>query len=204
MGLELDRAPRRQRGLAVEVVLHPCVLDDPLAVEPDADDLAHHHDAQRVPLAERLVHAPQRILAGGAGGVVPQAAAAQPGLGVPRLVRIPDLDLRAPAEVHAAVGPGHGAVLEAQFKIAVEPAGAQIEALAVVDQLAALGLPVLPDVGQALVHQGLEVAGGHRQQFARILGAPAEPPLQARAVEQRLESRLGAARVERRQNAKHQ
>jgi hypothetical protein len=76
VGLELDRALLRHRHGAVVVILHPGIVDDLLVVERHRHLVAAHHDPEAVPLAERLVGLDERILAGSAGGIVPQAARA--------------------------------------------------------------------------------------------------------------------------------
>jgi hypothetical protein len=72
VGLQLDRALLRHRHGPVVVVFHPGVVDDLLVVERHRHLVAAHHDPEAVPLAERLVGFDERILAGSAGGIVPQ------------------------------------------------------------------------------------------------------------------------------------
>src|SRR5262249_22966989 len=74
--LQLDLALRRQRQLLVPEVFQAGEIDDQLVIEIDRDALADHQDAERIPFAEGLVGQDERVLAGGAGAVVPQAAAA--------------------------------------------------------------------------------------------------------------------------------
>src|SRR5581483_12379428 len=81
--LQLDDALFRQRQLVVPEVLQPGEIDDELVVEVDRDAFADHEDAEMVPLAERLVGQDERVLAGGALAVVPQAARALVGAQVP-------------------------------------------------------------------------------------------------------------------------
>ena len=129
------------------------MIDDELVVEVDRRALADLEDAERVPLAERLVGQDERVLARGALAVVPQAAGALVGPAVPLaafLGVVPDLHLRRGPQVDAAVGLGHRLVVEQQLDVAVLLVGGQVGALAVVDQLAVLDLPVLGPVHLSL------------------------------------------------------
>src|SRR5262249_46532833 len=74
--LELDRAPGRQRPALLPVVGQRGVVHHLLAVEEHRHPVALHDDAEGVPLADRPVRLLERVLAGGAGRVVPQAAGA--------------------------------------------------------------------------------------------------------------------------------
>ena len=71
VGLQLDRALRDQRQLAVVEVVEHLVVHRLLAVEPDRHARADHLDAERIPLADRFVGLDQRPLAGLSGIVVP-------------------------------------------------------------------------------------------------------------------------------------
>ena len=115
---------RGSGSLRVPEVLQAGVIDDELVVEVDGDALADHEDAEAVPLAERLVGQDERVLAGRAGAVVPQAAGALVGAEVPLaafLGVVPDLHLRRGPQVDAAVGLGHGLVVDQQLDVAVSP-----------------------------------------------------------------------------------
>ena len=72
--LEADRALGRDGGLAVVVVLEDGVVDGLLAVEPDADAGADHHDAEGIPFTGGLISQDQRVFARLARGVVPKGA----------------------------------------------------------------------------------------------------------------------------------
>ena len=123
---------------AVPVVLQDGVVDDELAVEVDRGPGADLDDPERVPLADRLVGQDQRVLAGVAGAVVPEAARALVGAhpGVAGLGVVPDLDLGRAAEVDAAVPLGADLEVDEQLDVAVVLVGGQVDALAVVDDLA--------------------------------------------------------------------
>ena len=152
--LQLDRPSAEQRQLAVPEVLQPGVIDDQLVVEINGRPLAHLEDAETVPFAERLVGQDERIFAGRALAVVPQAAAALVGAEVPLaafLGVVPDLHLRRGAQIDAAVGLGHRLVFDEQFDVAVFLVGGQIGAVAVVDQFVVLDRPVLLGVFGPLV-----------------------------------------------------
>ncbi len=161
VGLQLDRPFPQQRQLAVPVVLQPGVVDDELVVEIHGDPLAELEDAEAVPFAERLVGQDERIFAGSAGAVVPQAAAALVGAEVPLaafLGVVPDLHLRRGPQIDAAVALGEHLVVDQQLDVAVVLVGGQVGALAVVDDLAVLDLPVLLDVLVPFVDLGLALA----------------------------------------------
>ena len=59
------------------------VIDHELVVEPDGHARADLEDAQGIPFAERLVGQHERVFAGGAGAVVPEAADALIGAEAP-------------------------------------------------------------------------------------------------------------------------
>ncbi len=59
--LQLDRAAREDRLLPIPVVLHRHVVHDLDAVEEHGDLVADHADAERVPLAHRVVGEHQRL-----------------------------------------------------------------------------------------------------------------------------------------------
>ena len=156
MRLKQDLPCLRQRRLAVPVVLHPCEIDHELAVEINRRPLADLHDAELVPLAERLVSEHERIATRSIGRVVEEPARAQVRLargilGVELLVPVPDLHLRRVAKVDAAIGLRHCLVLDQEFDVAVVLVGREVRAVAVVHQFAVLDAPVLLRVGVPLV-----------------------------------------------------
>ena len=63
---------------------------------------------------------------------------------------VPDLDLRRAAQVDAAVGLGHGLVVDHQLEVAVLLLRRQIRAESIVDQFAILNAPVLEGVFRIL------------------------------------------------------
>src|SRR5438128_6127664 len=123
---------------------------------------------EMIPLAERLVGQHQRVLAGSAGAVVPEAAAAFVGAKVPLaafLGVIPDLHLRRRSQVNAAVCLGHGLVVDLQLDVAVVLVGGQVGAVAVVDQLAVVHAPALLGVVGPFLDLRLALFGLHGGQF---------------------------------------
>src|SRR5262249_41503852 len=74
--LELNGRLLEQGNLAVPEVLQPGVIDHELVVQPDRRAFADLQDTKTIPLAERLIGQDERVLAGRAGAVVPQAARA--------------------------------------------------------------------------------------------------------------------------------
>ncbi len=77
MRLQQNLPRLRQRRLAVPVVLHAGVIDHQLVVQVDRGALADLDDAERVPLAERLVREDERVAARRVGRVVEQPAASR-------------------------------------------------------------------------------------------------------------------------------
>src|SRR5579883_461462 len=108
VSLELDRAARDQGQLAVPVVLPSRVVNEQLVVEIDRRPLADLDDPEAIPLADRLVGPGQGVLPRRAGAVVPQPAGALVGshASISGFGEVPDLDLRIPAEVDAAIALG--------------------------------------------------------------------------------------------------
>ena len=174
------RAARRHRQLVlvVVVIFQDGVIDHELVIQPDADPRADHDDAQLIPLAERLVGQHQRVFAGRAGAVVPQPAGAFVGAEVELrfLGVIPDLHLRAAAQIDAGVAQRHGLVLDEQLEVAVVLLGGGVIALAVVDQLAVLHAPMLASwcrsTGRSCAARSASVMA------ASLRGSKVEPPRQ--------------------------
>ena len=191
VGLKLNRAAAKERFVPLPEVLQPRAIDDQAVIQVDRDPLADDLDAERVPFAERLVGANQRIASRSATGVVEQTARAEIGAAIPlsaRLGVIPDLHLRSRPEIDAAIGERHSLVLDVEFKIAEHLVGRQVGAVPIVDQLAILDTPVLLGVlgvgGEFLFpflrRQGL--------QLVRIEVPHAVPTGQILVVEQSTES----------------
>ena len=215
MGLQLDRPLLRHRHGPVVVVFHPGVVDDLLVVERHRHLVAAHHDPEAVPLAERLVGLDERILAGSAGGIVPQAARALREAEVLRVgeARIPDLHLGNAAEIDPRIGLRYGPVIDEEFEVAVVLLGGGIRPEAIVDQFAVLDVPVgllgrIADFKHRVLLIGsgpladllLPLVGRHRQKLAVVEGLAAAPAGEILAVEQRRESGrrlIGADRATR-------
>ena len=144
----MDRAGRGERPGAVPKVLHDCILHDGLVIEPDPGAGPELTNLKRVPLAERLVGLDERIFTRRAGGVVPKATRAFVGTvfdgGL--MVHIPDLHLGSAAQINAAVGGGHGLVVERELDIAVVLVRRCIGPVAVIDEFAVLNGPVFREL----------------------------------------------------------
>ena len=176
------------------------MIDDELPVQPHGRQLADLHDAERVPLAERPVGAHQRILAGGVGRVVPESAGSLVGALRPLaagLRRVPDLHLWGAAEIHAAVGLGHRAVLQRQLDVAVLALRRRVGAAAIVHERPVFDAPVRAErlvVGLPLC---LARPRGELCPLARIGVAETVPAGEIRPVEQGHEAggcRFGSGR----------
>ena len=111
------------------------------------------------------------------------------------LRRVPDLHLRDPAQIDAAVTVGQRFVIHHQLKVAVVFIAGEIQALAVVDQFTLGHAPVGVDVFRSrLPHREAaldrlafvvgELRRRHRPKLRGILGAPAIPAGQVLAVEE--------------------
>jgi len=177
VGLELDGAGAGNREVSVEVVFEARVVNDEDAVEPDADALPHHHDADEVPLAEGSVCVFERVFAGSAGAVVPEPAGAEVGADLPFAAGfggVPDLDLGDAPEVDAAVGVGDGAVFEEELEVSEELVGSEEESVSVVDEHVVDVLPVCLDIGEAFLAAVGEGVFIEAVDGAGVLGA--EPP----------------------------
>ena len=204
MGLELDRAFLGHAQLAVVIVFELGVIHHEFVVEIHGDFVADHFDAERIPFAERFVGEDERVFAGRAGAVVPEAAGAfvsaefEFGLfGV-----IPNLHLRHAAQINAAVGEGNGLVFHEQLEVAVVLFGRGVHSVAVVHQFVALDVPMrfaglrvdfhhrafLVGVGPFLDLRRARL-GRHREELAMIGGRAAAPALEILAVEKRGEAR---------------
>jgi len=146
VSLKLDRSLLRQWQFLVPEVFQSGKIDDELIVQIDRNALAHHENAETVPFAEGLVGQYQRISAGGACGVIPEAATAFVGAESPLaafLRVIPNLNLRRCPQVDATVGFGNRLVFDQQFNVAEVFVGGQVSSIAVVDQIVANHRPVL-------------------------------------------------------------
>jgi hypothetical protein len=121
------------------------------------DTLADHLDVEAVPLAEGLVHE--------LGGFLPssfllfqrppEALVNAPSLNFVLLRVVPDLHLRDAAQVDAAVAERQHLVIDHQLEVAVVFVGGEVQAFAVVDELAVLHLPVRVDVIALVVALGI-------------------------------------------------
>ena len=187
VGLEADRALGGDGGLAVVVVLERGVVDGQLAVEPDADAGAGHHDPERVPFAGRLVGQHQRILAGLAGRVVPERAGAELAAVLEGFLigGVPDLHLRHATEVDARIAFGGHVVFEQQFEVAVILVGRGVSAGARIEDLAVLHRPVLRELLAHLGEHRVLLLARELGDRVRIVTVPAGQVL---AIEQRGEA----------------
>ena len=114
MALELDLLARKDRLLAVPVVLERDVVHNDRAVEAHGHLLAHHLDVEAVPVAHLPVGDAERLV--GVLLVVVEAARAD----APVVVGVPDLHLRRAAEVEAAVAlHGHDAPVDPHLEVLV-------------------------------------------------------------------------------------
>ena len=173
------------------------VIHDLLTVEDDGDAFANHPDVKPIPLAKRPVHFFRGVFAEGAFAVVPQPPGALVLAKPTRIAlrRVPDLHLRDPAQIDAAVTVGQRFVIHHQLKVAVIFIAGEIQALAVVDQFTLGHAPVGVDVFRSrLPHREAaldrlafvvgELRRRHRPKLRGILGAPAIPAGQVLAVEE--------------------
>src|SRR5271157_2373399 len=119
-----------------------------LAVEVDRGPRPGLDDPEGVPLADRVARQGQGVLAGVPGAVVPESARALVGteVGIAGFGEIPDLDLRCAAEINAAVALGADLEIDEELDVAVILVGGQVDALAVVDDLAVFDTPMLLQV----------------------------------------------------------
>jgi hypothetical protein len=139
-------------------------------------------------------------LPGGAGAVVPQAAAALVGAEIPLaalLGVVPDLHLRRRPQVDAAVGQGDRLVVDEQFDVAVFLVGGQVVAVAVVDQFALVHRPVFRHVHHPAGAERHGLGDGQRRELGRVEVWHAVPAVEVLSVEEEREPlgrrwRLGA------------
>src|SRR5262249_1491110 len=186
MRLELDGALGEEGPLAVPEVLPDGVIDHELVVEPDGRPRADLDDPELVPFAERLVRPAERVLARGAGAVVPEAPGplVRPQVPLAALLGVvPDLNLRGGSQVNAAVGLGDGLVLDEHLDVAVLLFGHQVRAFSVVDQLAVLDLPTVFGVSEPILLLLGALVGLHVPELAGVEVGHGRPPGQVLAVE---------------------
>lgn len=74
MGLQDDWPFAQQSLLAIPEVLHDCIIDNKLAVEPDPGSFTDLLDVKTVPFAEGFVSIHKGVFALGFGAVVPEAS----------------------------------------------------------------------------------------------------------------------------------
>ena len=105
MSLQLKRAFRRHRQLAVVIILHERAIDGPLVIQPNPDPRAGHDDSKMVPFTERSVGLHQRVFAGRTRAVIPQRARAfvRAEIELRCFRRVPNLHLGTAAQINAAV-----------------------------------------------------------------------------------------------------
>ncbi len=185
--LQLDRPLGDDRRLLVlvEIVFKDRVVDNLLVVEQHRRAGADLDDVELVPLADWFIGQRRGVFAGGAGAVVPQAAGALVRTEVPitgGFVGVPDLDLRGPLEIDAAVPLGDQLPFDDQLKVAVVLGGGHVGPLAVVDELAVLDLPVGEHVGGVFLAFLREFVGRKRLHLPRVLGSQAIPAREILAV----------------------
>jgi hypothetical protein len=180
------RPTAHQGLLAVPIVLHAGVVHDELVVEPHARAGPYLHDPEPIPFTERLVGRDERILAGSARRVVPQAARAFVGanLELLGLGRVPDLHLGRGPQVDATVGLGHRLVVHPELDVAEVLDRGEIRPLAVVDEHAIDHLPVGVDARLILGEEGRLLLGRLGGELVRVLGAHPPPAGQIPAVAQ--------------------
>jgi len=156
--LKLDLPARVDRLLALPVVLQRHVVHDENVVQIDGDALADHEDAERVPLAGRAVGDVERLAR--VLLVVPQTAGA--------FRAVPDLHLRAAAEVDAAVALGLDLPVDEEVEVCVVAAGAEAVALAVEDERAVGDGPVGAHAGVGLFLRLGQLVGLHARAARRV------------------------------------
>src|SRR6185437_1739999 len=147
--LQLDRPFPQKRLFAIPEVLQAGVVDDQLVIEIYRGPFAQLDNAEVIPFAERLIGQHERIFAGRAGTVVPQAAATLVSTNVPLaafLGVIPNLHLRRGPQVNAAITLGQHLVIDQQFDVAIVRVGGQVDPIAVVDDFPFLDFPVFFDI----------------------------------------------------------
>ena len=151
------------------------MVDGLLAVEPDAHAGADHHDTEGVPFAGRLVSQHQRVLAGLAGGIIPEGAGAELAAVLEGLLvgRIPDLDLRGAAEVDAGVALRRHVVFQGQFEVAVFLVGRGVRTRTGIVDLAVLHGPVLREFVAHLHEHGVLLFARELGHGVRIVAVPA-------------------------------
>ena len=131
--------------------VHGQVVHDQLAVQMHRHVLADQLDLERVPLADRIVGADQRLVR--MRLVVPQAAGA--------FLVVPDLDLGCTAEEHAAVAAFGNLPVDVKDEVLVFFDRHEVTRLAVIVQDAILDFPVFGRAGVSLpVRQILAVEQG--------------------------------------------
>ena len=188
-------------GLAVrEEVLQHGILHDDFAIEGDRGAFADHFDVEGVPLTDGLIHELERILTFDAF-VVPEAAGAVLLAQRERFLvffgEVPDLHLRDAAQVDTAVAQRQHFVIHHELKVAVVLVGGEVEAFAVVHELAVLDFPVRVDVValvvalcilqaafDGLLFVGGELLGRHLPEVHGILRAPAIPAGEILAIKE--------------------
>ena len=194
VGLQADRAFGGDGGFTIVVVFEDGVVDGLLAVEPDADAGADHEDAHRVPFARCLVGENERVFTRSPLAVIPKATGTELGVVFDflRIGGIPDLDLRAGAEVNAGVAEGGHVIFEDKFDVAVILVGGGVGARPWIDELAVLHGPVLREFVAHLLQDGVLLLAGLLADGMRIVAMPAREVF---AVKQRREARGGGIRL---------
>ena len=187
VGLQLDR-PAGDEGLALVLgsfaipkVGEGRFVHHELAIELNRYDLADHLNVKGIPLAERFVSKHERIAARGAGGaVVPKTARTLVSADLPFaafLGGVPNLHLRHAAQVNTAVGLGDRLVIHVQLKVAIVFHGAEVQALAIIDENTVFHGSVLFDVFKALGLLFGEGVFAERHPLFGVLRSEAPPAL---------------------------
>ena len=184
MGLQFDRACRKDRGLAIDVIFEDGVVYDDRAIEFHGHAFTDHGDLKFVPFAKGAVHFLQWIFAGPTWGIIPEAAGSfvSPNVEFFCFGSVPDLHLGAAAQVNAAVGFGYGLVFEMKFKVAIVFLGGEEKTVAVIHEFIAIDGPMRGHVCHGIGMNFCELFWSGLEQRTRVFASITKPAAQVLAV----------------------
>src|SRR5436190_1989808 len=141
MVLQLDLPARINWFVAFPIIFQCRRPHDEFAIEENVDLFSSHDDAEAVPLADRLVSDLEWVSRVPRLFVIVEAAGAVRRVKVPGTFRVPNLDLRAAAQIYPTVAARRNLPIHQHLEVGIILFGAEAVAFAVESDFAILCFP---------------------------------------------------------------